>query len=369
MQTAYLFGAGASVGATKEGQALPPQQGLLATALRGRTNGSGAAYKLAHDAVRWYLNSMFPGRSDAVGVPYEDVIGPLEWLESEESVSHIGPEPMRNARTLMCFDYLLAYALNKPVLGGARVPVVKSTSPQEKRDQYNSFYRPDSHSHSAYARLLAHLRNAGAEALLLSFNYDLLLDRSVFHESSGFNLRYLVSALDEQLHQYDHEGQSELPLIKPHGSLNWGRCAFCHRLSFMGTNALLPGSQCLVCQATPSGGQVDVPFPYGPFSPLLIRPSFDKTRELSSRIWNEVRMSGGSRLSQCNRWIFIGYAFPQADFWVRAWLRTVVKEGYPQDVLVVDPCPDDSVINRYRDFFGPKVELRRETFWAFVDTL
>lgn len=364
-KTAFIFGAGASYGATAEGGALPLQAGLLNCFVSAQSKVP--AVIASRRIVLQYLKAMYPGPRTGMKMPLEEVIGPLEWLEARESSFHIGDPEMRNVRTLAAFDTLLACALNRPILRNRRVPVPKEGGPDVYTRMYDNFYacRPD--SPNAYAVLLWKLLSSRVQFLLVSLNYDLILDRTLFHKSSGTNVNYHIPFVSGDEYLYKGTGTS---LIKPHGSLNWSWCTVCKRLMVSGAKTIFRGGNCLDCSKLPTGECLD-PYsnwPHGSLQPLLLRPSFMKILDIAESVWNGVLETGGNLLSGCENWVFIGYSFPSADYWFRAWLRLSAHREQikvPKRVILVDP---DSVgaYSRYHAFFGDDFVYRNQTFWEFA---
>lgn len=361
--TAIILGAGASYGATTPPGALPLQAGLLAriTAAQGLS-----LITEAREHAVGYLQRMYPGPN--VPTPFEEIVGSLEWLESRQSNSHIGKQGARNVRTLLAFDTLLAYVLGNPMLDGKRLPVVKDMSPGIAKPRYDQFYsvRPD--SPNAYSRLVDAVLGVEEPVGFLSFNYDLLLDRVLLHESCKAAPDYGISVT---MSEYLTTRESAIALIKPHGSINWGWCTRCNTLRVFGTKMIFSGSPCGTCESPNPDGTPISRWPDGSMRTLLLRPSFVKDRRVAEHYWNELLLAGARVLARSPTWIFVGYSFPSADTWVRGWFReakSLAGTQTPRRVIVVDPQGGQDLFNRYQAFFGKRVELRREPFADFASS-
>jgi hypothetical protein len=324
--------------------------------------------KPAREIVVRYLRAMYPGPVDYATLSFEEAIGPLEWLESRYSECHIGGQGMRNATTLAAFDTLLAAVLNRPLYGSARVPTFIRQAHSGAREEYDRFYSLQSDSPNAYGVMASKLRDLHWPVVFISFNYDLLLDRVLMHQSSGVQLDYRVP--NAHLDPFFVEGRSaRVVAIKPHGSINWTWCTRCHELTIIGSQVIFSGAGCSKCGTTSATGAPSVQWPDGPRRTLLLRPSFFKPLDLGAAVWDALLREGKRQLMNALVWIFIGYSFPIADVWVRAWLRdaSLSREGSPR-VIVIDP--GDVAIARFRTFFGRDyVEHRRQTFWEFAEGL
>ena len=362
-QAVIIFGAGASYGATRTGLALPDQLGLLKRFMSMGTDS--ADLSMARSIVVDYVREMYRGPLDQHQTPLEEIIGPLEWLDSRKSEFHLGKGRVSNSRTLAAFDSLLCATLNRPVLRGQRVPVHSVNRSDAENARYNAFYEVNRNSENAYSVLSSKLGDLGWPVSLISFNYDLLLDRVLLHHSSKLKVDYHIPhpTFDDY---FTSQRTKSVSLIKPHGSINWLWCTRCHRLTVTATKMVYSGSPCGDCTTRSPGTK----WPDGTVRTLILRPSFLKSREVAAKIWDRLLEEGHSRLSRAPVWIFIGYSFPMADYWVRAWLRQAsdMPMRNPKRVIVVDPASEGPT--RFGSFFGKDlVEHQRKSFFDFAKGL
>jgi hypothetical protein len=63
------------------------------------------------------------------------------------------------------------------------------------------------------------------------------------------------------------------------------------------------------------------------------------------------------RLRAARRWIFIGYSLPDADFAFKHLLKTtqMAGDGAHKEIHVVAKEKDDTIPNRFRQFFGRSI--------------
>jgi hypothetical protein len=347
-----VCGAGASLGATSAANALPTQSDLLQRMVS--LNVVDGSILKSKRVVMEYLDAMYPGRKHYRGLPFEEVIGPLEWLESQESGFHLGSPSMRNKHTLRAFDHLLSFLLARPNYRKRFVPPFSKALLAGDVTLYDEFYGCCIDSANAYSRLLSLAHSQNVALGIVSFNYDLLLDRVLLHGNSPYSLEYRIPFSGKHPQGSKAGGQS-LVLAKPHGSLNWAWCTICNRVTILGTSAVMPGDKCQGCSTVST-------------MPLLIRPSFAKEFRISGRVWQSVLDSGRQMLSSADTLIFIGYSFPIADYWVRAWLRSALArhEGSRPNIVLVDPDPFADVRARYEEFFGSPIVHHKMGFFEFA---
>src|SRR4029077_4360214 len=69
--------------------------------------------------------------------------------------------------------------------------------------------------------------------IVLSFNYDILLDNALFHDGKltdyGYGMNFFKTSENETWTR-PNEDPSSVALLKLHGSLNWTRCGLCGSL-------------------------------------------------------------------------------------------------------------------------------------------
>lgn len=188
------------------------------------------------------------------------------------------------------------------------------------------------------------------KAQVVSFNWDLVLDEILFgndlnKEDYGFGRHAL-----------------QVRLIKPHGSLNWYRASQGRTLKDP-LKFVLRGTASQTVFAfrrfrAPKSSKRT-------YSPLIVPPVYTKQfrGKLFQRLWNEAV----NVVSTASEVRFIGYSLADSDFHARFALRCGFHNqidgklnsrgvrGNPTgraSVTIVDPCPDDSVIDRISDAVG-----------------
>jgi NAD-dependent SIR2 family protein deacetylase len=229
------------------------------------------------------------------------------------------------------------------------------------------FYKPDGFSdemlaadpYDYFASLASGLlddpdRQATRANTFITFNYDLLLDDAL--RRVGIEPDYCLP--EENTVVEDHVAQPKRrPLLKLHGSTNWGICGNCRNRVVVLTRKVTasPGqfraSQCPNCLESE-------------FQPMLIPPSWDKSeyRDLMKPIWSKAV----EELKLASRICIVGYSMPEADSFFKYLIALALAENHNlYKFIVVDKNPH--ITARYRKLLEPLFRERR--FSRFVDSV
>ncbi len=167
------------------------------------------------------------------------------------------------------------------------------------------------------------------EFAFITFNYDLCLDQALHF--SGVRYDYFLNT---------PEKPSVVPLLKLHGSINWGQ--------YLGGGITLQGP------------------------PIIVPPTWNKDSYHGqlSNVW----AAAAHQLSTAQNIIVIGYSLPETDSFFR-YLYALGSESATQirNFVVIDPDPTDKVFPRFRTLIGRGIESRfrplRATFWDGLGTI
>lgn len=188
----------------------------------------------------------------------------------------------------------------------------------------------------------------------ITFNYDICLDYAL--QKGGLGFDYNLPEI---------QGTSTFPLLKLHGSINWGRCSSCnlivpyfaHRANFkpfphyekmifdLGTK--LHHAKCPVDDNTLDG------------PPILVPPTWDKVNHHQniSAVWAKASKC----LEEANKIIIIGYSMPETDLFFRyLFALGTDSETHLKSVLVINPDTSESFKKRFWELFGPGLKKRVE---------
>lgn len=162
-----------------------------------------------------------------------------------------------------------------------------------------------------YELLLSQLLASGKKACLISFNYDLLLDRALVDaaHTGKFSWTYCVpfNAGIENFPSYHNPLDPRIHLLKLHGSLNWCQCVGCGSLRLYYFKRYddifrITWPDCHSCQAS------------NRFRPVLVAPTPSKHFPNALKAaWD----TAANCLTRAEKLIIIGYSFPAFDQKVR----------------------------------------------------
>lgn len=204
----------------------------------------------------------------------------------------------------------------------------------------------------------------GRPAVLLSLNYDTILDRAL--RGGGYEPDYGFARLDlaEPAAQSAPRpfGAPAIPLLKLHGSLNWARCPACDRIELL----THPGLQATCDQpaaprACPRCGGHSL-------DRILISPTWLKryTATQLRHVWDLAFEA----LTRAERITLIGYSLPPQDVAVAQLLRRALlarPQGRPLAIRVLNHgeprAPTKAELaGRFIRHFGPQVTFNWEGF-------
>jgi hypothetical protein len=153
-----------------------------------------------------------------------------------------------------------------------------------------------------------HLRSRDA---IISFNYDLVLENSIA-KSKWY---------------YFGIGVGEIPIFKPHGSINWSEKK--SRELKISNQELLP------VIVAPS----HLKFIGLKDSPQIISSGYLNNNPTITKIWQQME----ERMRRAKVLVFIGYSFPNADLYFSSVLRTVLTNS-SRKIKIVIVNPDAQLI-------------------------
>lgn len=220
----------------------------------------------------------------------------------------------------------------------------------------------------------------GPEAIVISLNYDMILDMAMFELCAQRKPNSVPSYGCDVKTQGYQELQSWGQLLKIHGSVNWMYCSQCHHLEIgWSTRRSAPSrigqfffrtlddqyahrSQCPECMT--------------PLRPILITPTHrkDYRNPHIARVWYEAERA----LQRANRVFFVGYSLPDDDvevlYLLKRGLRAPIGAQLPPTQITVIEFDDQHrkvdvhpVGQRYRALFGEGIDFRTEGFGAWVN--
>ena len=196
------------------------------------------------------------------------------------------------------------------------------------------------------------------EFAFLTFNYDVALDYSLHHGS----VRFDYSLDDKSSETFGY------PLLKLHGSINWGTCQVCgqivpYQMTDLPKGNLFPETRRVYF---PLGSNIHTRSHCGKplaATPVLVPPTWNKTEYNSqlSKVWSRA----ASELAQAENIFEIGYSLPESDNFFRYLfgIGTLGEERIKR-LWVINPDNDGLVKERFSKMVGEGIRNRLR----FVET-
>lgn len=162
------------------------------------------------------------------------------------------------------------------------------------------------------------LRQWGKRYAVLTFNYDLVLERALLKEYG--ELDYKLGPI-RGLKKFSNG----IPLIKLHGSLNWSWCSGCEEV-YVDEKPTAANYRREACPRRGCRTMLD---------PLIVPPDANKNASLDtiSSLWRKA----GSFLSKADRIVIVGYSLPDADTSAKELLIGPVQRVSRFDVINSHP--------------------------------
>ncbi len=205
-------------------------------------------------------------------------------------------------------------------------------------------YRP-------FAEKLKRLHQAKRTVAILTFNYDVAIDYALHKVGLPFGYGLATDKL------------AGVPLLKLHGSLNWGRCSKCGEVSpypieeYLRARRLVSPTELTrfcISLALPEHAHCDRPMDA---EPVLVPPVWNKSEYHASV--KSVWQAAAKELEDAENIIVVGYSLPDSDGFFRS-LYALGSVG-PRPLRrfwVVNPDKSGAVENRFRQLLGPGAEQR-----------
>jgi hypothetical protein len=153
----------------------------------------------------------------------------------------------------------------------------------------------------------------------------------------------------------------KMPLVKMHGSVNWLYCDSCRQLYwFRAEDALSVAMQLITVKEGTELGLDDISAcakwccPTCRTVPLTTRiATFSFLKALDFPMFEKSWLSAESLLRRAEKWIFIGYSLPAADFVFKHLLKRVqLSRPEPPKFVVITGGPQEATKNTYRNYQG-----------------
>lgn len=190
----------------------------------------------------------------------------------------------------------------------------------------------------------------------ITFNYDLLIERYLKAVEYLFNKEYLNYKLEPNIDSFYYTTQfsgkadftrndirppynGKVPLLKLHGSLNWGLCDSCksvtiHQKEVLDFKIANDGLK-LKCEKCKRKG----------LSPYILPPSKEKQIKMFKNLWTYA----GKIIKQADNVTFIGYSMPEYDEQAYKMIKANCSGSNinPKKIAVLNKFIDEKLKKRY----------------------
>jgi len=185
---------------------------------------------------------------------------------------------------------------------------------------------------------------------VITFNYDIALDYA-FHFSNA-TIDYCLSP---------NEAPKGIPVLKLHGSLNWGRCHICGSIAPWHLRDFFMMHQWDLWAREIEWAKLDIGPRISTLShcgklceaePAIVPPTWNKTmnRKGIENVWR----CAAREFSEAETIIVIGYSLPETDYFFRyLYGLGTISERILRAFWVFDPDPDNGVSGRFQKLLGP----------------
>ena len=198
------------------------------------------------------------------------------------------------------------------------------------------------HRRNCYDELIDHVISIDEINCMISFNYDLFLDKAAVINNHDIVGNYHIQFRDiENFPSYEDRltqgwKEKDIHLLKLHGSLNWGYCPHCKEvfLTYYQEYRNIFKKRCPECGCK--------------LEPILVPPTYFKDfPEPLANVWKIAE----DYLQRADRLIIIGYSFPDIDIEAK-WLfkRAICKNTNKPSLTIVNP--DQNIREKIVNFFG-----------------
>lgn len=203
-----------------------------------------------------------------------------------------------------------------------------------------------------HPKLVRSLHEAGwlRNTSFISLNYDILIDNALLAAREDFNLDldYAIKFMNFGGEWKSPRPKKSIPLFKLHGSLNWLYCPTCRAIRITpkekGVCRLKWQPEECICSRCETLAV-----------PIIIPPTYFKA--LSNLYLRQIWHAAEQSLMKCNRLVFCGYSFPDADVHIRYLLKRV--EVYRQET------PEVFIINEHEGKDVKAREMEKERYLRF----
>jgi hypothetical protein len=215
----------------------------------------------------------------------------------------------------------------------------------------------------------------------ISMNWDTVIERRLAERRGLDNFDYCCGALAAKFGRKGSviaerslvEDSKEIPVVKIHGSVNWLYCDNCRQLYWFPAEdatqvamQLITPDEAKKLKVGKAGGCAKWRCLNCTSVPLTTRiATFSYLKALDFPMFERSWLSAEHLLRSADKWIFIGYSLPAADYEFKHLLKRVQlsRNGAPKFVVITGGSETDceNTYMNYQRFFGRDIK-RDENF-------
>jgi NAD-dependent SIR2 family protein deacetylase len=209
-------------------------------------------------------------------------------------------------------------------------------------------------------------------SVLISTNYDLLLDNAIFEVLKVSQNNYGMDYGFDFANYHPINNKKKVSLYKLHGSLNWLYCPVCDVMSWTANEK---GAIYLIRKPTLSHKHILCDDCKSIKEMVIVPPTYfkDYTNYYLNRVWH----SAEQELREADKIIFCGYSFPDADMHIKYLLKRVEtnRGSKPLQIIVANNHDKKSQYEkeeeekRFKRFFIGPVNYTEEDFISFTQNI
>ena len=173
---------------------------------------------------------------------------------------------------------------------------------------------------------------------ILTLNYDTLLEDAFSMINAGrCSINYCLHFLNHDLagkrqKKYPRSKPNAIKILKGHGSLNWKYCRCCKQVLLTPRDSRVDLLEEHNIQGPGSLSKYFCPLDSSEFETLIIPPSHIK--KISHPVISQILNEAIREIRACQRVVFVGYSFPDADVHFKALFKKSLSYG--QQVIVIN---------------------------------
>jgi hypothetical protein len=216
----------------------------------------------------------------------------------------------------------------------------------------------------------------------ISMNWDAVIERSLAQRRRVSNFDYRCGAMaakfggkgDVISERVLAKTSRQVPIIKIHGSVNWLYCDNCRQLYWFPTDDAIRIAMQLITRQEAKKLKLDEPEECSRWRclncttvPLTTRiATFSFLKALDFPMFERSWLSAERLLRSADKWVFIGYSLPAADYEFKHVLKRVQlsRQEAPEFVVITGGSETDcdNTYANYQRFFGRDIKRDQNFF-------